>query len=228
MDEMTRVPRSKVAARETYDRLSRWYDFIAGASEGPSRKRGLRLLSPQPGERVLEIGFGTGHALVAMASEVGGYGHCFGLDLSPSMARVAVERAGKAGVRERVGLCVGDGAHPPFPRGVFDAIFMSFTLELFDTPEIPVVLRACGAMLRPEGRLCVVALSRAQVNLAVRIYEWAHRQAPSWVDCRPIYLRPLLREAGYRIVETSSHSMWGLPVDIVLAKKDDVFFGVDV
>jgi ubiquinone/menaquinone biosynthesis C-methylase UbiE len=220
MDEMTRVSRPKATARATYNRLSRWYDPVAGIWEQPSRRRGLHLLNLQPGERVLEIGFGTGHALVAMAAEVEEAGHCFGLDLAPGMARVAIERIAEAGFGARVGLCLADGAHPPFARGVFDAIFISFTLELFDTPEIPVVLHACRAMLQPKGRLCVVALSRAEVNLAVRIYEWAHHQAPSWVDCRPIYLRPLLRDAGYRIVGERSHHLWGVPVDIVLAKKD--------
>jgi ubiquinone/menaquinone biosynthesis C-methylase UbiE len=222
MDEMTRVSRPKAAARATYNRLSRWYDLVAGIWEKPSRRRGLHLLNLQPGERVLEIGFGTGQALVAMAAEVKEAGHCFGLDLAPGMARIAAERVAEAGFRGRVRLCLADGAHPPFARGVFDAIFMSFTLELFDTPEIPVVLQACRALLQPEGRLCVVALSRAQVNLAVRIYEWAHRRAPSWVDCRPIYLRPLLRNAGYCIVGECSHHLWGVPVDIVLAKKDPV------
>ncbi len=220
MDDMTRVPRSKEAARDTYNRLSGCYDVIAGAWEAPSRNRGLELLGLKPGQRVLEIGFGTGQALPAMAGDVSEAGHCFGLDLAPGMAHTAHEKIVKAGVDRRVSLCVGDGAYPPFTARAFDAIFMSFTLELFDTPEIPIVLRACRTMLQPEGRLCVVALSRSQVNLAVRIYEWVHRQAPRWIDCRPIYLRQLLRDAEYRIVETNSHSMWGLPVEIVLASRD--------
>jgi ubiquinone/menaquinone biosynthesis C-methylase UbiE len=219
MLDMTRVPRSKAAARETYNRLSPWYDLIAGASEAPSRRAGLELLGLRSGLRVLEIGCGTGHALVSMARAVGESGHCFGLDLAPGMARVALERATQDGVRGDVSVCVGDGAAPPYTTNVFDAIFMSFTLELFDTPEIPVVLQACRSILQPEGELCVVALSRSKINLAVRAYEWAHRRFPRWVDCRPIYLHQLLREAEYRIVATRRRTMWGLPVEIVLAEK---------
>jgi ubiquinone/menaquinone biosynthesis C-methylase UbiE len=219
MADMTRVPRPKEAARETYNRLSRWYDLIAGPSEARSRDEGLELLAVQPGQYVLEVGFGTGHALVHLAHEVDEAGHCFGFDLAPGMVRVAAARVAKAGLDGRVSLCIADGTDPPFSTAVFDAIFMSFTLELFDTPKIPVVLRACGDMLQPEGQLCVVALSRREANLAVHVYEWVHRRMPRWVDCRPIYLTELLRDAGYQIVATRRRSMWALPVDIVLARK---------
>ena len=57
--------------RSFYDRLSRYYDALSDASEHSFRERGLALLDLKSGESVLEIGFGTGHALVDMKRAVG-------------------------------------------------------------------------------------------------------------------------------------------------------------
>ncbi len=56
----------------------------------------------------------------------------------------------------------------PFETGSLDAVFSSFTLELFDTPDIPVVLGECRRALRDGGRLCVVAMSK-QGKLALML-----------------------------------------------------------
>ncbi len=219
MGSMTRVSRPREAARETYNALSRWYDLIAAAAEAPARRQGLDLLSAQPGERILEIGYGTGHALVALARAVGRGGYVYGVDISDGMAQIAAQRLRRSDLMERVGLSVGDAAHRHFVPNAFDAVFMSFTLELFDTPDIPVVLRHCRASLRPGGRIGVVALSRLSENLAVLIYEWLHRQIPRWVDCRPIFARRMLKSVGFQITQTRARRMWGLPVEIVVAEK---------
>jgi hypothetical protein len=42
---------------------------------------------------------------------------------------------------------------------------------------------------------------------------------PSLVDCRPIYLQPILKEAGFQVQESTVKTMWGLPVEIVIAHK---------
>jgi demethylmenaquinone methyltransferase/2-methoxy-6-polyprenyl-1,4-benzoquinol methylase len=218
MREMTRVSRPKEAARETYDRLSRWYDLLAGASERRFRNLGLQLLDAQPGERVLELGFGTGHALVDLARAVGEEGFVTGVDLSKGMARVAHERVNGVEISARVALCIGDAAGQLFRSGSFDAVFMSFTLELFDTPQIATVLATCRSVLRPEGRLGVVALTKyGDDNLAVNLYEWVHHRMPAWVDCRPIPLRPILDRAGFHMQKAAAGTMWGLPVEAVVA-----------
>jgi demethylmenaquinone methyltransferase/2-methoxy-6-polyprenyl-1,4-benzoquinol methylase len=217
---LARVTRSKEEAREAYDRLSRWYDLLAEGSEGPFREQGLALLDVQTGERVLEVGSGTGHALAALAQAVGEEGRVYGLDISPKMHARARERLREAGLGERVALRLGDGARLPFEDESADALFMGFTLELFDTPQIPHVLAECRRVLRPEGRLCVVSLARRDGGPVVEIYEWVHRTFPKYVDCRPIHPARALEGAGFEVVEVERGSTWGLPVDVVLARPD--------
>lgn len=219
--EISRVTRSKGEARKAYDRMSRWYDLMASSSERPFAQMGLRLLAITAGESVLEIGYGTGHILQAMTQLVGEEGWVFGLDISTGMSRVARQRLASAGVYSSVQLVCGDAGWLPFASGKLDAVFLSFTLELFDTPEIPLALEACRRILKPGGRLCVVSLSKEGGNtLPVRLYAWAHRKFPAYVDCRPIYVQSSLERIGFRVVKAMRKSMWGLPVEICLAKTD--------
>jgi ubiquinone/menaquinone biosynthesis C-methylase UbiE len=212
------VNRSKAQAAASYNRLSRWYDWVAGSTERKYRNLGLLALGAQPGERILEIGYGTGHCLLALAKAAGPQGKVCGIDISTGMREVALRRLKAAGLAANVDLQVGDAVHMPFEHGSFDAVFMSFTLELFDTPEIPLVLAQCRQVLRPSGRIGLVAMAKPErPGLAVRLYEWCHMRWPVMVDCRPIPAREMLQEAGYTIASARRLSMWGLPVDVIRA-----------
>jgi demethylmenaquinone methyltransferase/2-methoxy-6-polyprenyl-1,4-benzoquinol methylase len=135
------------------------------------------------------------------------------------MLNITQARVDEAGFSDRVDLRLGDAALLPFEPDAFDAVFMSFTLELFDTPEIPTVLRGCRTVLRDGGRLCVVAMSRkGKVGVMLRLYEWAHRTFPNYVDCRPIFAQQAIEDAGFQVVDATLMAMWGLPVEVVLAR----------
>ena len=215
------VNRSKEAARASYNRLSRWYDLIAGSTEKKYRDWGLEKLSAQPGEKILEIGFGTGHCLVALAKAVGPTGRVVGVDISDGMLAIARDRLQGEGLNDRADLHLGDAAKLDFiEAGSLDGIFMSFTLELFDNPEIPRVLRECHRILKPGGRVAVVSMTKTNPpGMAVRMYEWFHEQMPNYADCRPIFARQALEQSGFEVQDVSVTSMWGLPVEIVLGKK---------
>jgi ubiquinone/menaquinone biosynthesis C-methylase UbiE len=218
MDTVSRVVRSKEEAKTSYNRMSRYYDMVAGSSEKKYRDIGLEKLDAQPGEHILEIGYGTGHCVQALATAVTESGKVCGIDLSEGMHTIAQERIDKAGLSANVDLRVGDALALPFPPESFDGVFMSFTLELFDTPEIPQLLAQCHTVLRSTGRIVIVSLIK-KPGKAVSIYEWFHEKMPTAVDCRPIYAQEDLKSADFTIQDVSALSMWGLPVEIILAVK---------
>jgi demethylmenaquinone methyltransferase/2-methoxy-6-polyprenyl-1,4-benzoquinol methylase len=136
------------------------------------------------------------------------------------MYRIASRRVEKAGLSAKVNLRRGDAVQLPFEDDFFDAIFMSFTLELFDTPEIPIVLQECCRVLRNGHPMVVVSMSKKdEESVAVKLYEWAHAMFPNYLDCRPIYVIQALEDAGFRVSEQIEMKLWGLPIDAVLAKK---------
>jgi ubiquinone/menaquinone biosynthesis C-methylase UbiE len=213
MEKATRTQKQSTA----YNRLSRWYDILS-SSERKFVRQGLDLLHLAPGEFALEIGFGSGRALVEMAQSCTSTGQVTGMDISTGMVKAARSHLAREGLRDRVNLLLGDGCHFPLPTATFDAIFLSFTLELFSIEDLPTVLQECRRTLKPGGRLGVVSLQAAEKpGLMLRLYAWAHRRFPNWVDCRPIYTLQLLEEAGFRILHHEQERMWGLPVMIAVA-----------
>ncbi len=218
--KILRVFQSKAETKAFYDKISHVYDLLAEHSEGPVRRAGLEKLDAQPGEKVLEIGFGTGHCLVSLAQSVGPTGKVYGLDLSERMLDVARDNLHKAGLADRVELTCGDAVQLPYLPDSLDAIFMSFTLELFDTPEIPKVLAECKRVLRPQGRIVVVGVSKeGEGGVILHVFEWTHRHFPNLVDCRPIFVRQSLEAAGFRIESMERKMMW-VPVEVVFAVNE--------
>jgi ubiquinone/menaquinone biosynthesis C-methylase UbiE len=215
-----RVFQSKDQTRAFYNKISHVYDLLSERSEAPMRKAGLDLLKPRPAESVLEIGFGTGHTLVSLAKAVGPKGKVFGVDLSDKMARLAKENLAKARLLDRAKIRCGDATQLPHAAGSMDGVFMSFTLELFDTPEIPKVLSECKRVLRSGGRIVVVGMSKdGPKDTLVNAFEWTHRHFPNFLDCRPIYVRRALEQAGFTIRKALNRHMW-IPVEIILGTKE--------
>lgn len=214
-----RVLQTKEATRAYYNKIAKVYDLLSEEAEKPMREAGIRKLAAQPGERILEVGFGTGHCLVEIATAVGPNGKVLGIDISDQMLAHAQELLTKEGMADRAELTRGDAEQLPFESNRLDGIFFSFTLELFDTPELPKVLVECMRVLRPGGRIVVVAVSReGKHGVVLNIYEWAHKHFPNLMDCRPIYVRRALAAVGFTIKEADVESMW-VPVEIVLAEK---------
>lgn len=219
-DKILRVHRTKAQAKASYDKMSRFYDYFAGVFEKKYRTMAVEQLNIQRGEIVLEIGFGTGHGLKQMAELVGMNGKVHGIDISSGMLEVSKQRLEEAGLLERVELSCKDAVTLPYENATFDAAFMSFALELFDTPEIPKVLGEIRRVLRPHGRLGVVSMSKEDGDsLLVRVYEWMHKKLPQYVDCRPIYVEQSLKDATFEIAYQEHVKLWGVPGEIVIGVR---------
>ena len=214
-----RVLQTKNETKAFYDKIAKVYDLLSEHSERPMREAGLRLLAASPGEHLLEIGFGTGHILAELANVVGPKGRVFGIDISDTMLAHARDVLSKEGLIDRASLECGDAETLPYANNSMDGIFMCFTLELFDTPDIPKVLAECKRVLRPGGRVVIVAVSKAgKQGLVIQAFEWTHRHFPNLMDCRPIYVSRALQAAGYVVEESLTESMW-VPVEIVRGTK---------
>ena len=211
--------KKKETTKAYYDHLSRWYDLLTGQAEKKCKGLGMELLNAQPGETVLEIGFGTGQCVQDLAKTVGNNGKVYGIDLSSGMLQVAQSRMCQAGLTDRIELRQGDALQLPYENEFFDALFMSFTLELFAIPEIPILLKVCKRVLSSQGRMCIVSMGkRDKEGLMIKLYQWAHQKWPTYIDCRPIDARSEIEQAGFHVEQPVQLSLFGLPVDIILAR----------
>jgi demethylmenaquinone methyltransferase/2-methoxy-6-polyprenyl-1,4-benzoquinol methylase len=215
-----RVLQTKEETRSFYNKIAKVYDLLAEHSEQPMREAGLELLAARPGETILEIGFGTGHCLVELARAVGLSGKVLGVDISENMLAEAQKLLEQENLAGQVELHCADAEFLPFESATIDGIFTSFTLELFDTPDLPKVLTQWRRVLKRDGRLVVVAISKeAKPGAVLKAFEWTHRHFPNLMDCRPIYVRRALEAAHFRVTESRIERMW-VPVEIVLGIKD--------
>jgi ubiquinone/menaquinone biosynthesis C-methylase UbiE len=203
-----------------YNRMSKGYNAIAGPSEKQLRRAGLRQLGAAPGETILEIGFGTGHSLLEIAEAVGDTGKVCGIDVSSRMVEIAEARAAAAGYSRRIELACVNAITIPYEECTFDGLFMNFTLEVFEQSEIKMLLQQCRKVLRPGGRICIVAMfTKGKHGTMMKLYEWAHAKFPNTSDCRPINVGELIRGAGFDVTEDTVTSFWGLSVEMVLSYK---------
>ena len=204
-----------------YDRISHAYDLISDAGEHKAREQGEQTLNVQSGENVLEIGFGTGNTLLHLAEAVGESGHVSGIDVSTGMLEVATRKVESKGLADRVDLSVGDARQLPYKDDSFDAVFASFTLELFSLNDIPAVLAEVARVLKPGGRLGVVSMATVQegekASALEKTYVWMHQHFPHIVDCQPIDVVELVEGAGLQVQEKVEMTIWTMPVRCVVA-----------
>jgi len=117
-----------------------------------SRDRLYSILGPQAGERVLEIGPGTGYYTLDIAEWVGPDGKVEIFDLQQDFLDHTMSRAAGRGLQNVVPT-QGDATSLPFDEGSMDAVVL--TAVLGEIPDAAAVLSEIRRVLRPAGRLIV-------------------------------------------------------------------------
>ncbi len=119
-----------------------------------------------PGERVLDVGCGTGDSTVELGRRVGPTGAVTGVDLSAVMLASARERASAAGLRN-VTFEAADAQTTRFEPARFDVCFSRFGVMFFVEPA--AAFTNLHAALRPGGRLGFVCWQALADNPWMRV-----------------------------------------------------------
>ncbi|MGP1678061.1 MAG: class I SAM-dependent methyltransferase [Burkholderiales bacterium] len=138
------------AIEQAYRRYARFYDVCFGAVFQPGRRAIIDRMDCGPGDRILEVGVGTGLSLPLYPQNVS----VVGIDISRHMldrARVRLARSGRGNVAE---LMVMDAENMAFEDDSFDKVVAMYVASVVPDPErlVDEMRRVC----KPGGQIFMV------------------------------------------------------------------------
>jgi SAM-dependent methyltransferase len=125
--------------------------WVEAPHPGITRKRLLEILALERGERVLEVGPGTGYYSLDVAARLDG-GTLAVFDIQQDMLEHLMRRASQRGLTNMEST-LGDAQSLPYEDASFDAAFLVTVLG--EIPDQNAALRELARVLRPGGRLVV-------------------------------------------------------------------------
>jgi ubiquinone/menaquinone biosynthesis C-methylase UbiE len=152
------LPPADAFARSTYDRVAPVYDEYLpllfstfDCDERTIRNGMVDRLRLAPGQRVLEVGAGSGRTSSVIAERLHGSGHIYVHDISLGILKRAAERLAAESVT--LSLLVGNAVYLPFPDDHFDALFHFGGLNMFS--DVGRSFREMARVVKPGGRVVV-------------------------------------------------------------------------
>ena len=109
----------------------------------------LQRLAPKPGERIVDVGCGTGDTTLALAERVQATGYVLGVDVSHLLLQRAIARAANT-PEYPIRFAEADAAVHAFERGTYDALFSRFGVMFFADPA--AAFAHMRRALKPGGR----------------------------------------------------------------------------
>lgn len=147
--------------RSLFDHIARRYDIMnlvmtAGAWRIWQRAF-VRQARIGPGERVLDVGCGTGDLCLLVAPRVGPDGMVTGVDISEEMLAVGRRKVAASPWAGRVRLQAGNALALDLPDNSFDVVTSGFMLR--NVADLDRALREMHRVVRPGGRVILLELS---------------------------------------------------------------------
>ncbi|MBO0690683.1 MAG: methyltransferase domain-containing protein [Candidatus Dormibacteraeota bacterium] len=130
------------------------------------RRRTLALARIQPGQRVLDVGCGTGTLAIEAQRLAGASGRVCGVD--PDERQVARARAKAARRRMPIEVWTGGVEHLDFPDATFDAVLSTMMLHHLPAGVVEQGLAEIARVLKPSGRLALADFSGLDLPALVR------------------------------------------------------------
>jgi phosphatidylethanolamine/phosphatidyl-N-methylethanolamine N-methyltransferase len=138
------------AVKAAYRRYARIYDVVFGAVLQPGRRAVLEALRLKPGDRVLEVGVGTGISLPLYPRSV----RITGIDVSHEMLEKARARVARAKLTNVDALLEMDAEEMSFPDASFDKVVAMYVVSVVPRPE--KLLEELHRVCRPDGEIFIV------------------------------------------------------------------------
>jgi phosphatidylethanolamine/phosphatidyl-N-methylethanolamine N-methyltransferase len=132
-----------------YEKLANVYDVVFGPTLHPGRLVAMERMGVRPGDRVLEVGVGTGINTSLYPTGC----HVTGIDLSPSMLEKARERVKREGLRN-VRLMEMDAGSLTFADDSFDIVYAPYLVSV--VPDPVAVAREMRRVCKPGGKIIVL------------------------------------------------------------------------
>jgi len=138
------------AVKAAYRRYAAVYDTVFGPVLQPGRKAVMQALGLRPGDRVLEVGVGTGLSLPLYPRDV----KITGIDLSREMLEKARRRVERRHLANIEALLEMDAEKMTFPDASFDKIVAMYVLPVVENPQ--KLLQELHRVCRPDGDIFIV------------------------------------------------------------------------